>query len=151
MAVKTGKRIGRLPSRRKRKNHPKFKSSRTKQLPAQKLRVPPTTGFVELLAKTTYDGRDNTLRVVVTGKKAPGNLGPGLRRVEVSEDWHRHMISSGEARRFVERLLVEVEKSDMPELGMHIERCLPQGADELRFMERTCSRCTCPYCELSVR
>jgi hypothetical protein len=61
------------------------------------------------------------------------------------------MISDGQARRFMESVLAEVAKSGMPEKGLHINRCLPRGADEMRFMESTCSRCKCPYCELAAR
>lgn len=136
------------------KKHPGFRSNRRRNLPPQTLPVPPVTGFTQLQGQATYDAVDHRLVLTLTARRAEGNLGPGIFERESFEDWHRHQVDGGEVRRLLrsrlEGLEARLKARVTPERQLYLDVCTPDGQDPSRFLQSTCAKCRCWYCELSA-
>jgi len=144
--------IGSL-GRARRKNHPQYVASRRQPLPGKSLKVSPSTGFTNLRVGAVYNATLHSLELTITGSTAPGNRGPGIFERRTVEDWHRKKNSDGTLVRLLEEVLAEfssgLKTRSYPEKKAYLDRCKPSEADAMQFLERTCARCSCWYCEFS--
>jgi hypothetical protein len=135
---------------RGRRRTKKFRSPAKRQVAGYKERLPGGTGFISLTGTGVYNQALQQLRIQVTGRRRPDNLGPGV-FIQETVEWDRGRAPDA-ARRLVtsavERVAALIKGKQHPEVGMFLEECSP-GPDHGVFMETTCPTCRCWYCELS--
>ena len=127
---------------------PDFDPPQARKTFIKQVKAPLRSGFSVLSARGTFQSRDRSMAFVVSAPSNPPNRGPGFSR-RTSARVPRGSTPRAALDAFLEETVGMLERREIPERGLLLDRCNASGQDVGTFIERVCSGCCCWYCELS--
>lgn len=142
--------IGKPARTGRKKTHQNFRGHRTRTVGRLEKKLG-GCAISKIEIRAVYHQILKKLSLNISGPCAEGNFGPGVSLRE-NYDWKRDKNSDGSVAKLLAKRMSELEGKirggQLPESGMFLELCY-RGNDPMQFMQSTCSRCRCTYCELS--
>ena len=120
----------------------------------QKINAPVGSGYRKLQGILWYIPSSRRIKEFITGIKVVDNLGP-IFTIYDSEVWSKSSSDFKAMRAHLAQVLkstyVRIRDRDetLIPVAMQITRCNRAGMLDSEFMEKTCAKCVCWYCEIT--